>query len=125
MPAFQKLPKHLVQPTEQQEGEFLFDMHLMQTPNAPHEKYMTRGTFQEGEQLAAAGPLPPPERYDPHGVGYQATGPTYLAAAQDMPFTPIYPGYVRGPQVGIPKMGNQGLKPPKWNEEKQALAKWL
>ena len=56
-------------------------MHLMQTPNAPHEEYMTGGTFQEGEQLVATGPPPPLEGYDPHGVGYQATGPIYLMVA--------------------------------------------
>ena len=81
MPAFQGLPEHLVQSTEQQEGEFLFDMQLMQAPDAPHEEYMIGGTVQKGEQLAATGPPPPPEGYDPYGVGYQATRPMYLMAA--------------------------------------------
>ena len=93
-------------------------MQLMQAPEDLHKEYMTGGTVQKGEQLAAVDPPPPPEGYDPHGVGYQATGSMYLTAAQDVLFTPVHPGYIRGPQVGIPKMGNQGLKPPKWNEEK-------
>ena len=54
-----------------------------------------------------------------------ATGPTHLTAAQEGPFAPVYAGYLHAGQVSGPRMGNQGLKPPKWNEEKQALAKWL
>ena len=64
------------------------------------------------------GPPPPLEGYNPQGAGFQATLPTYLTAAQEVPLAPVYMGYVGGAQVGIPKIGNQGLKPPKWNEEK-------
>ena len=54
-----------------------------------------------------------------------ASGPSYLTAAQEVPFAPVYPGYPQAGQVSAQRMNPQGLKPPKWNEEKQALAKWL
>ena len=105
--------------------DLLFDMHMMQTPDVPHVEYGLGGEAQEPGHLAAAGPPPPPQGYDPQGVGYMATGPTYLMAAQEVPFAPVYPRYLHAGQVSRPHGGNQGLKPPKWNEEKQALAKWL
>ena len=75
--------------------------------------------------MAASGPPPTPAGYNPLGAGYMAPRPSYLTAAQEIPFAPVYPGYPSGGQVSAQRMNPQGLKPPKWNEDKQALAKWL
>ena len=106
----------------------------MEAPEVPHiEHELEQEAPEPEEHLAVDGPPPPPQDYQPQRAGYMAPGPSYLTAAQEVPFAPVYPGYMpggptgeyQGGQVGMPRMGNQGLKPPKWNEEKQALAKWL
>ena len=72
--------------------------------------------------LALQGPPPTPAGYEPHGPGSQTTG--YLAAAQGVPYGVVY-SEEAAPQVGNPKMNNPGVKPPKWDENKQALTKWF
>ena len=119
------MPEGTVAPTDMEEEELLFDMHHMQAPEAPHVEMTTGQVPPEPSHMASSGPPPPPEGYNPLGAGYMAPGPSYLTAAQEIPFAPVYPGYPYGGQVSAQRMNPQGLKPPKWDEEKQALAKWL
>ena len=60
--------------------------------------------------LALHGPPPPPAGYEPHGPGSQTMG--YLAAAQSVPYGMVY-SEEAAPQVGVSKMNNPGVKPPK------------
>ena len=122
-------PEDMVQ-EEEKEEELLFDMQHIQTDEPPHIDLTEeeQAPTPEVEHLATAGPPPPPADYNPQGVGYMVMGPTYLLAAQDHLFVPVYPGVAPGvhaTQVSMLRLNTQGLKPPKWNEEKQALAKWL
>ena len=113
----------------------LFEPMPMQAPAAPHidmttgeqpsVDVTTGGTPTQRMSQLDMGPPPAPLEYDPSGVGYMATGASYLTAAQEVPFAPVYPGYPPASQVSAQRVNTQGLKPPKWNEDKQALAKWL
>ena len=122
-------PEDMIQ-DEEEEEELLFGMQAMQTEEPPHIDLTQedQAPAPEVEHLAIAGPPPPPADYNPRGPGHMVMGPTYLLAAQDHPFAPVYQGVLPGvhaTQVSMLQINSQGLKPPKWNEEKHALAKWL
>ena len=107
------MPEGTVAPTDMEEEELLFDMHHMQAPEAPHVEMTIGQVPPEPSHMASSGPPPPPEGYNPLGAGYMAPGPSYLTAAQEIPFAPVYPGYPSGGQVSAQRMNPQGLKPPK------------
>ena len=80
--------------------------------------------LQQQPHLATDGPPPPPAGYNPLGEGYQSAG--YLSAAQGIPYGIAFPYMgTQQPPVSTPKMSNQGVKPPKWDENKTALTKWF